>query len=160
MLLEAAATIHIAVTAEAHAVPAYFRDVNQRARLLLAALTGVALAAAAIVLVPRIAASLHSRIAYGTWDPTSPPDRIEYCGRRYYGGEGRRASREEIMATAVGFSNSWHVIGSTDNGTPYYAMVVPDSVRTRVSPPLPCTMIVYVQVGPDSYRGYPLSGGP
>lgn len=154
------AHLAIARTCRLIRVRAYLGAVSQGSRLLVAALIGVALAAAAIAVTPRVAASLHSRITYGTWDPTSPPDRIEYCGRRYYGGPGRVTTREEITATAVEFSNGWRVIGRTDNGTPYYAMVVPNSVRNKVSPPLPCTMIVYLQVGPDSYRGYPLTGGP
>jgi len=104
--------------------------------------------------------SLHSRITYGTWDPTAPPNRIEFCGRRYYPG-GAIVTREDAMAGVdPSFGATWRQVGRTDSGVSLYAMVVPQSTRTRFSPPIPCTMILYLQTGRDSYRGYGLSGGP
>jgi len=108
-----------------------------------------------------IAASLHSRVAYGTLDPNSVPARIDYCGRRYYADAGATWTREKAASTSdPSFQASWREIGRTDGGTPYYAMVVPDTVRRVFSPPIPCTMLVYLRVGPDVYSVYPLSGGP
>ena len=111
-----------------------------------------------------VGTSVHSRIAFGTWDPDSPPERIDYCGRRYYAGNGANGgtgtSEEAVAALYPAFHASWREVGRTDGGTPYYASVVPDSTRSGFSPAIPCTMVVYLRVGPDAYRGYSLSGGP
>lgn len=119
---------------------------------VLAALAALATAA---VVVPRAAAVVHSRIAYGTWDPAAQPERIDYCGRRYDLG---RAGL--VGAPPPDIPGSWRQVGTTDAGTPYYALVLTDAERRRVSPPTPCTMMLYLRAGPDAYVGYPLSGGP
>lgn len=106
--------------------------------------------------------SIHSRLSFGVWDPTSQPNRIEYCGRTYnLTTSGTVWSRERATsASDASFEAAWSEVGRTDTFVPYYAMVVPDPVRLRVSPPLPCTMAVYLRLGDDVYLPYGLSGGP
>jgi hypothetical protein len=120
--------------------------------------TGLAAAGGAVRLV---AASVHSRIAFGTWDPHAPPERIDYCSRRYdAGGSGTQTREASVAARDPAFAASWREVGRTDGGTPYYAMVVPDATRSAFHREIPCTMEVYLRVGPDAYRVYTLSGGP
>jgi hypothetical protein len=106
--------------------------------------------------------SIHSRLAFGVWDPWSNPTRISYCGRTYdVAASGTLWARERATSgTDPGFRAAWSEVGRTDAFAPYYAMVVPDPVRQRFSPPLPCTMAVYLRLGDDAYLPYGLSGGP
>jgi hypothetical protein len=129
---------------------------SARSRTAEATLLGVA-----GLLAASGAFSLHSRITYGTWDPTAQPARIEFCGRRYYAGAPATVTREWAMGGVdPSFGATWREVGRTDGGVPLYAMVVSESTRNRFSPPIPCTMMVFLQTGRDSYRRYGLSGGP
>lgn len=106
--------------------------------------------------------SIHSRLAFGVWDPGSRPTRISYCGRTYdVAANSTVWTRERATGgTDPGAQAAWSQVGRTDAFVPYYAMVVPDSVRQRVSPGLPCSMAVYLRLGDDAYLPYGLSGGP
>jgi hypothetical protein len=128
------------------------------AAAVLLAVAGLATAGAA---ARPMAVSVHSRIVFGTWDPNGPPERINYCGRRYYaGGDGTRTREEAMAGPDPASHSSWREIGHTDGGTPYYAMVLPDATRSELSPAITCTMMVYLRVRTDAYRVYTLSGGP
>ena len=103
----------------------------------------------------------YSRAAFGTWDPTAHPTRIEYCDRTYY--PGSHFSRAQIDATGNGLGVfPFRQVGMTASGTTIFAKPLPDSLR-RQSPntgPLPCAMAVYLKVGADDYLAYGISGGP
>jgi hypothetical protein len=61
---------------------------------------------------------LYTRVSYGVWSPFDPPDRIQFCGVRYYQAGGRpptqaqalRFERSEkwLPATTVGLKG-WQV---------------------------------------------------
>ena len=92
---------------------------NPSYRTAAAALLAVAGLAAAGAAAQPVATSVHSRVAFGTWDPSSPPERIDYCGRRYDAGRGRTWTREEaVVGTDPAFHPSWREVGRTDSGTP------------------------------------------
>jgi hypothetical protein len=103
----------------------------------------------------------YSRMAFGTWDPTARPNRIDYCDRRYY--PGSRFNRAQIEATGNGLGVfPFRQVGMTAGGTPIFAKPMPDSVRRHFAggPVLPCDMAVYLKVGADDYLAYGISGGP
>jgi len=129
---------------------------------VLGAVLGVLFAVVAMPIAGVAMLSVHSRQSFGVWDPRSQPVRIKYCGRTYNGGAGGTSSLREQAISGVdpGSHSVWREVGTTDADVPYYAMVMPDSVRRRFSPPLPCTMAVYLRVGDDAYAPYILSGGP
>lgn len=43
-------------------------------------------------------------------------------------------------------------------GHPVLASVFPEATREAMH--IPCAMVVYLEIGPDAYRPYVLSGGP
>ena len=103
----------------------------------------------------------YSRAAFGTWNPTAQPNRIDYCDRRYF--PGRHVTRAQIDAVGNGFGVfPFRQVGTTPSGAPIYAKPLPDNVRRMYpnSAPLPCAMTVYMKVGPDDYVAYGISGGP
>ena len=106
--------------------------------------------------------AMANRLQYGTFDLSAPPERVDYCGRRYYPGNGEAdaAQWHAIGAAAVAHGlEPMRQIGSTPGGFSYFANLTPTTVRNRFSPPLPCTMLIYVRIA-DRYRVYGLSGGP
>ena len=103
----------------------------------------------------------YSRVAFGTWDPTARPSRIDYCDRRYY--PGSHFSRAQIEAAGNGFGLlPFRQVGMTASGAPIFARPLADCVRQRYpnSAPLPCAMSVYLKIGADDYLDYGISGGP
>jgi hypothetical protein len=103
----------------------------------------------------------YSRVAFGTWDPTAPPNRIEYCNRRYY--PGAHFTRPQIDAIGNGLGLfPFHQVGVTASGGPIFAKPLSDRVRHKYpnAAPLPCAMAVYLKVGADDYLAYGISGGP
>ena len=118
----------------------------------------VAVVLAAIVLLGWV---YYSRTAYGTWNPLAQPKRIDYCDRRYY--PGWHFSRAQIDSSGNALAVfPCRQVGTTPSGAAIFAKVAPDSIRraTPYSGPLPCSMTVYVKVGPDDYIAYGISGGP
>jgi len=103
----------------------------------------------------------YSRVAFGTWDPTAQPNRIDYCDWRYY--PGSHFTRAQIDATGNGLGVfPFRQVEMTASGTPIFARPLPDGVRHEYanSAPLPCSMAVYLKVAADDYIAYGLSGGP
>ncbi len=103
----------------------------------------------------------YSRAAFGTWNPTSQPNRISYCDRTYY--PGSPVTRADIDTVGDGFGVfPFRQVGVTAAGTPIYARPLPDSVRHQFpkGPVLSCDMSVYLRVGADDYIAYGISGGP
>jgi hypothetical protein len=84
---------------------------------------------------------------------------VDYCGRRYYPG-----SKTDSLAQIEAFLglNGLHGLSRIDtapSGAPIVANVMPPQVRAQYHTNV-CTMEVWVQIGPDAYRAYGLSGGP
>lgn len=123
-------------------------------RTSVAAVLGAA-ALLGVLAVAGAGASLLSRKDFGTFAFWGPPHRIDYCGRRYYEGGTVQATPSELRAMDSDPSARWRQVGSTLAWRPIDA-VAPDSVPAGQV----CTMFLYVPVGHDEWRAYPLSGGP
>jgi hypothetical protein len=118
-----------------------------------------ATAVAAIVVVAPTA--IHNRLTFGTFSTFGAPPRVDYCGRRYYPGNPpttmTRAGVDSFLARN-GFRGVTQV-DTAPSGLPVVANVMPPDVRERYHTNI-CTMVVWVQTGPDAYVIYGLSGGP
>jgi hypothetical protein len=112
----------------------------------------IALALGVVTLVAVAMLAVASRIRFGTMAFWGYPDRIEYCGRRYYGGSDV-AGKPSSLSRGGGQDPEWKRIDRTYVGRPIYAAV------DDPNGPL-CTMSLYVPRGEGEYRSYSLSGGP
>ncbi len=123
---------------------------------------GAGATAAAIVLAflaPRVATAVNNQVVYGTVATSGSPPRVEYCGRRYFPDE-RTMTADQIKADlALNGVEGLSRVGTAPSGAAVVAHVMPPSVRAQYHTNV-CTMEVWVQTGPDSYRAYVLSGGP
>ncbi len=102
-----------------------------------------------IVIVIFLVLLVGYRYSYGVWNPFVPPDRIQCNDRRYYIsksapetliGEAKPAytvDSQNIVNTLTGR----HLFSSSPKGT---------NVATEI----------FLEVGPDQYQSYTLSGGP
>jgi hypothetical protein len=87
------------------------------------------------------------------WDYTGLPERIHYCDRDYQ--PGSHLARVEIKDQPL------QQVGKSATGRPMLARTLSDGERRAMGYPLlPCTMVVYLQVGADDYIVYGLMGGP
>jgi hypothetical protein len=103
-----------------------------------------------VVVVSSTALMLLSRRDYGTFAFWSTPERINYCGRRYYPGD------TPVRPTAHDDRSSWRVVGHTFGLEPIYAPgPLASHAHSRV-----CTFVVYVPASGGRYWAYSLSGGP
>lgn len=87
---------------------------------------------------------------------------LHWCGRDYVAPDGARpGTLAQIQATSP-YPIEW--VGGYPPlpfaGGQLYAAVTPDSKRNSVSPPLPCSMALYLRTGQNQYVAYTLSGGP
>lgn len=86
---------------------------------------------------------------------------IHWCGRDYVNSTGTEHTKAQVEAMAPG-PLRW--VGGYPPlpfvGGQLYATVTPASRRNSVSPPLPCSMAVYLRTGQNEYKAYVLSGGP
>jgi hypothetical protein len=107
------------------------------------------------VVYPVVAAGL-SRKDYGTFAFWKLPNRIDYCGRRYYDGGPERGSAALFESQDSAKGAHWSFLSWTFSGRSIYADVAP------LSPPRNsvCTMILYIPLGGGSWETYGLSGGP
>lgn len=114
-------------------------------------------AAALAIAIPLI----HDRTTFGTFDKSGLPPRIAWCGRRYVGPQPGTTPPTVTQAEAKGFETvgQWQRIGTTPAGDPYFAAVMSASDKHRFFTDV-CAMGVWVNVGPDQYVSYSLSGGP
>jgi hypothetical protein len=103
--------------------------------------------------------ALHNRAAFGTFDTSGAPPRVDYCGRRYYPG-GNVDSLAQVNAfLALNKLYGITRIDTAPSGMPIVANVMSPAVRASYHTNV-CSMSLWVQTGPDSYLGYGLSGGP
>ncbi|TME06306.1 MAG: hypothetical protein E6I61_00130 [Chloroflexi bacterium] len=104
---------------------------------------------------------IHNRLAYGTFDTTGAPPRVDYCGRRYYPSD---QPKTETLAEVETFlaRDGLHGLTQVDtapSGMPVVTNVIPPEVRAQYHTNV-CTMVLWVKTGSDAYVGYSLSGGP
>ena len=120
--------------------------------LLASAIATVALVAVAPV-------TLHDRIAFGSFAASGAPPRVDYCGRRYYPGNQAQSLAQINAFVATGRLEGVQQIDTAPSGMPILAGVMSPAMRARYQTSA-CTMSLWVQMGPDSYAEYALSGGP
>lgn len=109
-----------------------------------------------------VGGGLYAYSTYATWGGlgTGAPSRVVWCGRTYEPGASiftLAQVRQEVEAGA--HDGDLRQVARSPWG--YAVMAAPmsraqkASFRTNV-----CAMVVFVQLGSNSYRPYPLSGGP
>ena len=125
-----------------------------RQRLVLLALLAV-VAAATVLTIPRGIRAYATYTQWGTLSPQGAPPRIEYCGRGYLPGP-QTYTREQLLAHGYGLSAR---VLTSPAGDPIYADVMSAATRSAYHTSV-CTMGLALQLGPDRYLGYSLSGGP
>lgn len=119
-------------------------------------------AASGAVLIAGAAFVGDAWAAYATWGTLGPgpPPRIEWCGRRYYPSSTSLTGAQVTSDTAkAAYPAQLREIARSPAG--YAVLAAPmspvDQARFRTQV---CAMVVYLRLGPDSYRPYGLSGGP
>jgi hypothetical protein len=124
------------------------------ARRLLAAAVCLLLLAGVLALRSRAA-----RLPGGA----AEPDRISWCGRDFSRVRGQapwtRDQVDSVPSALPGdapYPTTQLGLSPAEGGRPLLAKLTPDAERLG----LPCTMELYLKVGPDSYRPYELVGGP
>jgi hypothetical protein len=118
-------------------------------------------AAATVAIFAVAPIAIQNRLTYGTFDTADAPPRVDYCGRRYYPSE-RPATETLAQVRAALARDQLHGlthVGTTPSGMPVITNVMSPTLRAGYHTSV-CTMAVWVQTGPDSYRAYGLSGGP
>lgn len=105
------------------------------------------------------------RLHFGTWSATNTPPRVELCGRTFLpnGKQVQALAEVRVWATTVAQRNPQdkfsgiQVVDHTPAGTPILT-------STQISPPVSaggsCTEVIFVNVSPNRYVSYSLSGGP
>jgi hypothetical protein len=100
--------------------------------------------------------AISNRADFGTFAFWAPPDRIDFCGRRYYVQEPPESGTpSKFRSFDSDKSATWKQVASTLTGRAIYAVVTPDP-----GPGAVCTMELYVRDGSNQWIVYPLSGGP
>lgn len=106
------------------------------------------------------------RTSTGDWWPAATPQRLDYCGRRYLpegvhvSGRGiaAQAARTDPLDGSVAAPAERVGTASLIDRRAVWASVEPGATRARLG--IPCAMGIYLQVGPDDYIPYGLTGGP
>src|SRR2546421_4437361 len=109
----------------------------------------VLLIASALVTVAIFAVApnpVHNLLAYGTFDTTGAPPRVDYCGRRYYPGNATLTTPQVQAQLAQNGLHDLTRIGTAPTGMPIVAAVNSPAVRAQYHTDV-CAMVVYVQTG-------------
>ena len=121
----------------------------------------IAIGLLVLIVVAAGGVALWYRTTYNVWPGQAASARVHWCGRdyEYFGGATetsyQMSAHERFPIRPVGL---YPPLGFSRQEL--YASLTPQAQRDTSSPPPPCTMIVYLQVGPDAYRAYALEGGP
>ena len=105
--------------------------------------------------------TIRNRMVFGTFDTTGAPPRVDYCGRRYFPAEHPSTETLEQVTDSLAGSGLRGLtrIDTAPSGMPVVANVLTPTQRGQFHTSV-CTMVLWVQTGPDSYIAYGLSGGP
>lgn len=116
----------------------------------------VLLAVLVLGIVAPAAAAVLSRKDYGTFAFWKLPNRINYCGRRYYDGGSQQGSPALFRSQDSAPGAQWSFLSWTFSGRSIYAVV------SSLRPPRynVCTMVLYIPLGGGRWETYGLSGGP
>jgi hypothetical protein len=130
------------------------RGVRRAIRLALALLVGV-------VVVAGFSAGVY-RSNYNVWPGQGASARVHWCGRDYENSDGATMSWSDVVSQNAPFPV--RLVGQYPplawSRQQLFAAVTPHAQRYSVSPPLPCSMAVYLRTGPSTYKAYSLLGGP
>ena len=118
-------------------------------------LVTVLVLAGLLVLVYPPVAAIASRKTFGTFAFWAPPNRVDYCGRRYYESGSQSSNPAQFTSQTGGRGAVWKRVAWTYSGRSIFAAVSPVTKPQQV-----CTMILYTPVGNGRWDVYPLSGGP
>jgi len=101
-------------------------------------------------------AAILSRKDYGTFAFWKLPNRINYCGRRYYDSGAQTGSPALFESQDSDKAAHWGRLSWTFSGRSIYADVSP----LKPSVAAVCTMALYIPIGGGRWETYVLSGGP
>ena len=119
-----------------------------------------AIVVAAIVGVFGVASTaIHNRVVFGEFYSAGAPPRVDYCGRRYYPGDRTETLAKVQEFLALNEMKGLTRIDSTPSGMPIVTNVMSPGQKAYFQTDV-CTMMLWVQTGPDAYVAYSLSGGP
>ena len=124
--------------------------VRARRRIVVAVL----LVLVAIGIAFPVTAAVLSQKDYGTAYFWKLPNRINYCGRRYYEGGAVQGNPELFRSLDSETGAQWSSISKTLSGRSIYAVTAPPS-PPRYSV---CTMVVYIATAHGRWEAYPLRG--
>ena len=130
------------------------REGRSRRRSKLVVVTLAVIFGLAVV-YPAVAAVL-SRKDFGTFAFWKLPNRIDYCGRRYYQGGAELGSPSLFESQDTADRAHWSLLSWTFSGRSIYADVAP----LRPPSTTVCSMVLYIPLGGGSWETYVLSGGP
>lgn len=100
--------------------------------------------------------AIANRAAFGTFAFWAAPNRVNFCGRRYYEqGAPQSGTPSEFRRFDSDKSAAWKQVASTFTGRAIYAVVSPHPYPSAV-----CAIVLYLEDGPNQWIVYPLSGGP
>ncbi len=100
-----------------------------------------------------LAPAMRNQWMYGTVSTGGTPPLIRYCGRTYLPASAAKSGRPMEML------NGAERIGTTPSGMPVITTVLSPASRAYSHTEI-CTMVLWVETGPDQYLSYGLSGGP
>lgn len=108
----------------------------------------------AAVVALRLPQRLQDRFTYGTFDMTGPPPQVVYCERRYLPSRTlTRAGVNQVLRTEG--SPGLRQVETAPASMP---VLVP--VSNQLDKSSACSLVLWVQSGPDTFIEYALSGGP
>jgi hypothetical protein len=127
------------------------RPSRRQRRVVVALLVLLALG----VVYPATAAALSQR-DYGTLAFWKVPNRIDYCGRRYYDNGPTQLGRPAQFQNQDSRAGAhWSRLSGTFSGRSIYADTISPS-----HPVTSCTTFLYIPLGGGRWELYSLSGGP
>ena len=136
---------------EAHNKPEVVRRAGSKWRAVLLLAFGSVIFAAAVYTV---AAAGLSRRDYGTFAFWGVPNRIGYCGRRYFPNGTQLGNERQFIYQDSGGTGTWTLTSHTFLWRPIYAVLQSKGTRSV------CTMTMYIPLGGQRWQTYSLSGGP
>ena len=110
---------------------------------------------ASLTLVAPAGVAIASRVRFGTFAFWATPNRVDFCGRRYYEAETQSGSPALFRSTNSNKGAKWEQVASTFTGRPIYGVVSPPTAGQQE-----CTMILFMPASNGRWTAYPLSGGP
>jgi len=108
--------------------------------------------AVVLVILLALAESVQSRLEFGTFRFWGEPERIDYCGRRYYPGTEVQRTPQQIVGSHSA-NATWKTVRHTLTRRSVEGPVLPAGSSV-------CTMSLYISTGDGMYRLYGISGGP